>query len=170
MRFRTSFVTSSLFSSPFQVVENERPRLGRVNAFAAADLAGGAFKTRLGYRDVIVGHEHKGEGTNKATIFRFKPNELIGQLTVDLNSIKDEMLRLADDSETLILNLNGVKGLDSDAVGQFILSPRKDAGKNIVLCGVKGEIRGILHTTKLDTIIGIFEDEPAALNSLGIKS
>ena len=166
---RTIFSTSLLPHNPFWVLEDERPVLGQVNALPEANLRSGARAARLGYKDVIIGHETKGECPNKVTVFRFKSREVIGELNVDLHDVKSKMLKLASDSEVIILDFDGVRQLDSEALGIFINGLRKE-GKQIIFCNVGQFISGQLKVTKLNTVIKTYPTEAEALSALGVEN
>lgn len=164
---RTRSVTL-LGHSPFQVLEEEGPRFGRFNALATQSTPSGGQKTRLGYSDVVLEHEEKTDPIgNKATIFRFKETKLICDSEVELADIKTEMLRVARDSKTIILNFKGVGGLDSQALGTFINGLRH-AGKKVAVCSPSEQLSQQLKITRLNTLILCSPNEAVALHTLAI--
>ena len=69
----------------------------------------------------------------------------------------------------VLLNLTHVSYVDSTGIGEIVGAYTRvtRAGGRLSLFGVSARIQELLDTTNLDTIVGSFPDEPAALAALG---
>jgi anti-sigma B factor antagonist len=90
----------------------------------------------------------------------------IEQLGKDLYHLTDEQHR-----QKLVLNFSNVKFLSSQALG-ILLTLHKKARElkgEVVLCGLKPELKKVFTITSLDKIFKFFADDVAALASFGVR-
>ena len=76
---------------------------------------------------------------------------------------------VAEGKSKLLVDLAKVSYVDSAGLGEFLASDRaaKKAGAEFVLVNVPPQIRGLMETTQLSTILTIFDDEEVALKHAG---
>lgn len=79
----------------------------------------------------------------------------------------DEILAAGEDR--VLVNLARVPWMNSAGLGILLsgYSRMQDRGGTMAFCGVQERVRGILRTTKLLTVLDIFDDERAGVEGLG---
>ena len=83
-------------------------------------------------------------------------------------SLRDSIRNLADQGKTkVLLNLAGVKYMDSSGVGELIANYTtiKRQGGQLKLLNLTQKIQDLLTITKLLTVFDVYENEADALNS-----
>jgi anti-sigma B factor antagonist len=90
----------------------------------------------------------------------------IEQLGRDLFHLTDDQNR-----QKLVLDFSNVKFLSSQALGILLSLHKKAAGikGEVVLCGLKPELKKIFAITNLDKIFKFFPNDVAALASFGVR-
>lgn len=99
------------------------------------------------------------------TVVTFQDNSILDVRAID--RIAEELYHLVDaqNKQKLILDLSNVRYLASHALGMLITLHKKAkaARGEMVLCGIRAELRSVFSITNLDKILRIFEDDAAAL-------
>jgi anti-sigma B factor antagonist len=90
----------------------------------------------------------------------------IEQLGRDLYQLTDEQHR-----QKLVLNFANVKFLSSQALGVLLTLHKKarEIKGDVVLCGLKPELKKVFTITSLDKIFRFFPDDVGALASFGVR-
>lgn len=96
--------------------------------------------------------------------------DLSGEVRIGDGSIalRDSIRKLADDGKTkVLLNLAGVKYMDSSGVGELIANYTTISrqGGQLKLLNLTDRIQNLLVITKLLTVFDAYEDEAEALKS-----
>lgn len=81
--------------------------------------------------------------------------------------------RLIDQGRVnIVVNLGEVRSVDSDGLGEIVrgFNDAREAGGELVLCGVGAHLRELLATTKLDEYIPIFDSEHEAVRTLQTRA
>jgi len=106
------------------------------------------------------------------TIVNFRDASILDALQVQ--QIGEELFELVDvkDRRKLILDFSEVKFLSSSALGVLVtLRKKSDAIKGqVLLCGMRPELRKIFKITNLEKLFQFFDNEERALNSLGLST
>lgn len=106
------------------------------------------------------------------TIVNFRDASILDALQVQ--QIGEELFDLVDtkNRRKLILDFSEVKFLSSSALGVLVtLRKKSDAIKGqVLLCGMRPELRKIFKITNLEKLFQFFENEERALNSLGLST
>jgi anti-sigma B factor antagonist len=76
---------------------------------------------------------------------------------------------LSDGKQKIVLNVAKVSFIDSAGVGALVSCFRsaQSRGAALKLCNPAQQIRSVLKITKLDTVLGLFDDESQAVQSFG---
>ena len=98
--------------------------------------------------------------------------DLSGEVRIGDSSValRDALKRLADGGKNkLLLNLAGVKYIDSSGIGELIAryTTVTRQGGQLKLLNLTDRIRNLLVITKLLTVFDHYEDEAEALKSFG---
>ena len=98
--------------------------------------------------------------------------DLSGEVRIGEGSIslRDSIRNLADEGKKkVLLNLAGVKYMDSSGVGELIANYTtiKRNGGQLKLLNLTDRIQNLLVITKLLTVFDAYEDEAEALKSFG---
>ena len=98
--------------------------------------------------------------------------ELDGKLTIgdgDIALRRDVEGLLAEGRKEILINLKGVKAMDSSGLGELMQTRERAerAGCSIKLLHVEDKVREILAMTRLIGIFETFDDEGEALASFG---
>lgn len=83
-------------------------------------------------------------------------------------ALRDSIRRLVDGGKTkILLNLAGVKHVDSSGIGELIANytTLSKAGGQLKLLNLTERIQNLLVITKLLTVFDVYEAESEALNS-----
>jgi len=96
--------------------------------------------------------------------------DLSGEVRIGDSSValRDSIRNLADQAKTkVLLNLAGVKYIDSTGIGELIASYTtvKRQGGQLKLLKLTDRVQNLLVITKLLTVFDSFEDESEALKS-----
>ncbi len=84
----------------------------------------------------------------------------------EVAELRDTIRELLDtDQKELVLNLEGVTHIDSSGLGQLVGSYAtvSNRGGHLKLLNLQGQLRDVLHATKLYTVFEIYSTEKAAL-------
>ncbi len=108
----------------------------------------------------------------EVTIVNFGDSSILDTLQVE--QIGQELYALVDvkDRKKLLLDFSKVRFLSSSALGVLLTLQKKSAaikGK-LLLCGLRKELMNVFTISRLDRLFEFFEDEAAALASLGITA
>ncbi len=100
----------------------------------------------------------------QATVLDLNGRIVLGDATEQL---RETVLKAAEDSRCLVLNLGGVSYMDSAGLGQLVgcHATVTNAGGQIKLLNVQSRLGELLQITRLHTMFEIYEDELAALHS-----
>ena len=98
--------------------------------------------------------------------------DLVGRLTIGEGDVQ---LRqgienvLADGSTKILINLEGIKMMDSSGLGELVAvrSRAARAGATVKLLHVEDKVHEVLEMTRLIGVFDPFDDEIDALNSFG---
>ena len=85
-------------------------------------------------------------------------------------SLRDSIRKLADEGKKkVLLNLGGVKYIDSSGIGELIANYTTISrqGGQLKLLNLTDKIQNLLVITKLLTVFDAYEDEAEALKSFG---
>lgn len=103
------------------------------------------------------------------TVVQFQESSILDALTIQ--GISDELNHLVESQhkQKLLLNFTKVEFLSSSALGVLVMIKKKvDAIKGeLVICGMKKELRKVFKITNLDKLFKFADDEPGALELLG---
>ena len=106
------------------------------------------------------------------TIVRFQESSILDTLLIQ--RISDELSRLVDAKYTrkLVLDFTDVKFLSSSALGVLVtLKKKSDAIKGeVVLCGLRKDLRKIFKITSLEKLFKFADDERGALEVFGVSA
>ena len=106
------------------------------------------------------------------TIVRFQESSILDTLLIQ--RISDELSRLVDAKYTrkLVLDFTDVKFLSSSALGVLVtLKKKSDAIKGeVVLCGLRKDLRKIFKITSLEKLFKFADDERGALEVFGVTA
>jgi anti-anti-sigma factor len=96
--------------------------------------------------------------------------DLEGKLTggADSDPLRDELRRLAEErARKIVLNLAGVPWMNSSGLGVLLAAyiQTKRQGGEIKLTGLQERVRGIMTTTKLESLLDTYETEESAVAS-----
>ena len=104
------------------------------------------------------------------TVVTFQDSSILDTLQVE--AIGQELFALVDDKacRKLVLDFANVKFLSSSALGVLInLRKKADAIKGqIILCGLRADLKKVFEITRLDKLFKFREDENKALADFGI--
>jgi anti-sigma B factor antagonist len=94
--------------------------------------------------------------------------DLSGSLTLDEGSalLRKTVKALAQQgSRRIVLNMDGVTGMDSTGIGELIsaYTSVRNAGGELKLLNVSREVHELLHITKLCSVFDIQDDETSAI-------
>ena len=98
--------------------------------------------------------------------------DLSGEVRIGDGSIalRDSIRKLADEGKKkVLLNLGGVKYIDSSGIGELIANYTTISrqGGQLKLLNLTDKIQNLLVITKLLTVFDAYEDEAEALKSFG---
>ncbi len=98
--------------------------------------------------------------------------DLSGEVRIGDGSIalRDSIRKLADEGKKkVLLNLRGVKYIDSSGIGELIANYTTISrqGGQLKLLNLTDKIQNLLVITKLLTVFDAYEDEAEALKSFG---
>src|SRR5918994_2061128 len=98
--------------------------------------------------------------------------DLTGEVRIGEGSValRDSIRKLSDEGKKkVLLNLAGVKYMDSSGVGELIAiyTTIKRQGGQLKLLNLTDRIQNLLVITKLLTVFDSYEDEAEALKSFG---
>ena len=99
------------------------------------------------------------------TVFELSEKVLGGP---ESDVLRNELDRfLAGDGRFLLVDLSDVPWMNSAGLGILLAaySRLRERGGLIRFCGVGDRVRGILHTTKLLTVLDVLDDEPTGIRS-----
>lgn len=101
--------------------------------------------------------------------------DLSGRLTLgdSLATLRDTIRELLDsDQKKLVLNLAEVSRIDSSGLGQLVGSYATvtNRGGQLKLLNLHGQLRDVIHATKMYTIFETYSTEKAALWSFRAKA
>ena len=96
--------------------------------------------------------------------------DLDGRLAIGVGDIalREAILGLLDEGETMILlNLRGVKSMDSSGLGELVAGKTAAAarGASIKLLHVEDKVRHVVSMTRLVGVFESFDDETSAISS-----
>lgn len=105
------------------------------------------------------------EQHGKVTILRPQGNLTIGSGDIVLRETLQEQLKASH--HRLVLDMKGVKYVDSAGLGELVASLKrtKDAGGNLKLCGLNDSVNNLMVLTKLIQIFEIHDTEVQAVSS-----
>ncbi|MFH0732616.1 MAG: STAS domain-containing protein [Candidatus Omnitrophota bacterium] len=96
-----------------------------------------------------------------------------GNVTMNENEeLKKAFSALLDGgAKNIVLDLSSTPFISSVSIASlvYMLKRAKDAGGNLVLCGMKDRVKEVLVMTNLDKVFDIFEDKKAAVASFTKK-
>lgn len=74
-------------------------------------------------------------------------------------------------AKNIVLDLSGTAFISSIIIASlvFMMKRAKEAGDNLILCGVKGGVKEVLELTNLDKVFDIFENKEKALEHFAKK-
>ncbi len=106
------------------------------------------------------------------TIVRFQESSILDTLLIQ--RISDELNHLVDAKykRKLLLDFTDVKFLSSSALGVLVaLKKKSDAIKGeVVLCGLRKDLRKIFKITSLEKLFKFADDERGALEVFGVTA
>lgn len=106
------------------------------------------------------------------TIVRFQESSILDTLLIQ--RISDELSHLVDAKykRKLLLDFTDVKFLSSSALGVLVaLKKKSDAIKGeVVLCGLRKDLRKIFKITSLEKLFKFADDERGALEVFGVTA
>ena len=109
---------------------------------------------------------------NNVTVVSFASEKLLDPAEVE--SAGRELYVLVDQQaqRKIVVDFSQVKFLSSQMIGVILnLHKKSKAIKGeVVLCGLRPELRKVFQITNLDRLLTMVEDEEAALNKLGAGS
>ncbi len=112
------------------------------------------------------------QSIREVTIVRFQESSILDTLLIQ--RISDELSRLVDAKYTrkLVLDFTDVKFLSSSALGVLVtLKKKSDAIKGeVVLCGLRKDLRKIFKITSLEKLFKFADDERGALEVFGVTA
>lgn len=107
------------------------------------------------------------DSIDDVTVASFTGARLVDDLT--LQEVADELYALVakHGRNRLVLNFNGVHALSSTALGIFAALKKRavDAGGDLKLCSISGDLMLPFTATGLDKKIKIYKDEQSAIDS-----
>jgi anti-sigma B factor antagonist len=103
---------------------------------------------------------------NDITILEAKGKITIGEGDVQLRRSIKQLVE--DGHKRIILNLEGLKYMDSAGVGELVstYTSVKNAGGKLYLTGVTGKILGLLEITQLLQVFEVYESVAEAINNM----
>lgn len=74
-------------------------------------------------------------------------------------------------AKNIVLDLSNTAFISSIVIASLVFMHKraKEAGGNLVICGIKEKVKEILATTNLDKVFDTFEDKQKALNQFTKK-
>jgi anti-sigma B factor antagonist len=101
--------------------------------------------------------------------------EIYGRLTLGevATRVTDEVRRLiAGGRKRILVNLAGLTNMDSSGVGLLVAAYAtvNREGGQLKLSNLTGRVKDLLLVTKLYTVLDVYEDEPAALDSFDLRA
>lgn len=106
------------------------------------------------------------------TIVNFRDASILDALQVQ--QIGEELYQLVDAKarRKLVLDFTEVKFLSSSALGVLITLRKKaeDIKGEILLCGIRPELRKVFTITNLDKLFRFYDTEEKALNAFGLTT
>jgi anti-anti-sigma factor len=96
--------------------------------------------------------------------------DIAGDLVVGppADAVWDEMDRVwADGTQKVLLNLSGLRYIDSTGVGAVLAAGRSAAGLNrqMKLCSIAPQVARVFDTLRVSSALETYDDEPRALAS-----
>ncbi len=69
-------------------------------------------------------------------------------------------------NKNIVLDLSKITYISSVVIASlvFMIKRAKEAGGDLVICGVKGKVKEVLEMTNLDKVFSIFDDRQKALD------
>lgn len=112
------------------------------------------------------------QSIREVTIVRFQESSILDTLLIQ--RISDDLSHLVDAKHTrkLVLDFTDVKFLSSSALGVLVVLKKKsDAIKGqVVLCGLRKDLRKIFKITSLEKLFKFADDERGALEVFGVTA
>ena len=85
---------------------------------------------------------------------------------------KKAFTALLDEGKTnIVLDLSDTSFISTIVIASFVfmLKRAKEAGGNLVICGVKDKVKEVLNITNLDRMFDMFDDRQKAISELAKK-
>lgn len=119
----------------------------------------------MGVDDAIYKIEKKGD----VVIMTLTLDNVIMDDNIELQKAFTELLDEGD--KNIVLDLSRTNFMSSIVLASlvFMLKRSKEAGGNIVFCGIKDAVRRVLDMTNLDKIFDIFYDKEQAIAQFARK-
>jgi anti-sigma B factor antagonist len=97
------------------------------------------------------------------TILDINGRLMAGEAVAELRDTIRELLE--SEQKNLVLNLEGVSHIDSSGLGQLVgsFATVSNHGGRLKLLNLQGQLRDVLHATKLYTVFETYSTEKAAL-------
>ena len=86
--------------------------------------------------------------------------------------LQNTFTKLLDEgAKNIVLDLTRTKFISSVVIASlvFMLKRTKEAGGNLLLCGVKGKVEEVLSITNLNKVFDIFDDRQKAVGQFAKK-
>lgn len=83
----------------------------------------------------------------------------------EATALRQELKKLLDSTQQIVLNLSGVSYIDSGGLGTLVgvYSSARSAGADIKLAGLGQRLRDVLQVTKLVTVFEAYDTEQQAV-------
>ncbi len=107
------------------------------------------------------------ESEKTGDILKVKPLER--RIDASLSAEFKEFLtgRINEGNRRIVLDLSFVDFVDSSGLGAIVSSLKAArAGGELVISGARGAVKGLFRLTRMDRVIGLFETDAEAVDSL----
>jgi anti-sigma B factor antagonist len=86
----------------------------------------------------------------------------------EANALRDTLKSALSRTNKVVLNLSDVNHIDSGGMGTLVgvCSAARKSGADIKLTGLGKRLRDVLHTTKLATILEVYDTEQEAIAAI----
>lgn len=96
--------------------------------------------------------------------------DLSGRIDIGEGSValRDAVRKLLDEGQKkILLNLAGVRSIDSSGLGELITAyvTAKNRGATLKLLNLTKRVDGLMQITKLSTVFDVYDDEQGAIES-----